>query len=150
MERIAFNPVANDFAGWPMPASLPPGLHLELCRAPLLDGAEARLDEWMQMLHDRYDECLLTLPQEHMAFEASFVHQEGDGSWWFYHLSVYAEGSPGLQLNNDLDRTHAHYSRTTLHHGWEELQPRLFLAPNSVREAMIAATQEVSVLPKEE
>lgn len=141
MEPIPFRPVDESFAGWPMPASLPDGMQMELSRGRLLDGKEARFDDWMQMLHDRYDECLATLPQEHMAFEATFLHQEADRSWWMYHLSVMGADSPGLIPNNDLDRTHAAFSHETKEHGWEELQPRFFLAPGNVREAMIAAAQ---------
>lgn len=124
-----------------MPASVPQGIRLELSRARLLDGEEASFDEWMQMLHDRYDECLATLPQERMAFEATFLNQEADGSWWMYHLQVLGEDSPGLVLNNDLDRAHDAYARRTKHRGWEELEPRLFLVPDSVRAAMVDATR---------
>ncbi|WP_152024698.1 DUF6176 family protein [Tessaracoccus flavescens] len=51
-------------------------MSLQLSRARLLDGREASFDECMRMLHDRYDECLATLPQEGMAFEATFLNQE--------------------------------------------------------------------------
>ena len=139
MEPIPFRPVDDSFSGWPMPPSVPAGMKLELSRARLLDGEEATFDEWMQMLHNRYDECLATLPQERMAFEATFLNQEADGSWWMYHLQVMGESSPGLVLNNDLDRAHEAYARRTKHRGWEELQPRLFLAPDFVRAAMVDA-----------
>ena len=38
---------------WPMPASVPPGLRLELSRARVLPGREHVVDEWMAMLHER-------------------------------------------------------------------------------------------------
>ena len=50
-----------------MPVSVPSGLALELSRARLLDGREASFDAWMETLHERYDECLATLPGEQMA-----------------------------------------------------------------------------------
>ena len=109
--------------------------------ARLLDGREASFDEWMRMLHDRYDECLATLPQERMAFEATFLNQEADGSWWMYHLQLVGEDSPGLVLDNDLDRAHHAYAVATKHKGWEELQPRLLLAPPEVREALVRAAR---------
>jgi hypothetical protein len=60
-----FRPVDPDqFHGHPMSASVPAGLRLELSRAKLLDGKEAEFDEWMQMLNDRFDECLTTLPAD--------------------------------------------------------------------------------------
>ena len=52
-----------------MPASVPPGMRLELSRGRLLPGAQDETDRWMQMLHDRYEECLDTLSAERMAFE---------------------------------------------------------------------------------
>lgn len=136
---IPFRPVDRDFTGWPMPPSVPEGMQLELSRAKLLDGAERSFEDWMAMLHERYDECLATLPQERMAFEATFVHEEADGSLWMYHLQLCGEDSPGLILNNDLDREHERFARATKLPGWEELQPRLLLCPPSVRDALVAA-----------
>lgn len=141
MEPIPFSPAAPDAPAWPMPPSVPEGVRLELSRARLLDGKEARFDDWMQTLHDRYDECLATLPQEQMAFEATFLNQEADGSWWMYHVQMLGQGSPGLVLDNDLDRTHHEFAVETKHRGWEELQPRLFLAPPSVRAALVEAAR---------
>lgn len=40
--------------------------------------------------------------------------------------------SPDLVLDNDLDRA-------TKQPGWEELRPRLFLAPEPVRQAIVEA-----------
>lgn len=137
--EIPFRPVGADFAGWPMPASVPSGMRLELSRAKLLDGKESRFEDWMTMLHDRYEECLATLPQERMAFEATFLNQEADGSWWMYHLQLLGEDSPGLVLNNDLDRAHEAFAIQTKHRGWEELQPKLLLCPPKVRGALIEA-----------
>jgi Family of unknown function (DUF6176) len=37
-------------------------MRLELSRARLLPGAAAETERWMQMLHERYDECVQTLP----------------------------------------------------------------------------------------
>ena len=144
MDPIPFEPVGADFAGWPRPVSVPSGLALELSRARLLDGREASFDAWMETLHERYDECLATLPGEQMAFEATFLNREADGSWWMYHLQVRGVDSPGLQLDNDLDRTHQAFAIATKHRGWEELQPRLFLASAQVRDAMIAAARPPS------
>ena len=61
-----------------------------------------------------------------------------------YHLQVRGVDSPGLQLDNDLDRTHQAFAIATKHRGWEELQPRLFLAPAQVRDAMVAAARPLS------
>ncbi|WP_299950954.1 DUF6176 family protein [uncultured Modestobacter sp.] len=65
-----------------MPPSVPPGMRLELSRARLLPGAQQETDRWMDMLHERYDECLDTLSAERMAFEATFRHTDTDGTEW--------------------------------------------------------------------
>ena len=119
-----------------MPASVPSGMRMELSRARLLDGAEAFFDDWMEMLHDRYDECLATLGREQMAVEATFLNQEADGSWWMYHFQLMGADSPGLIPDNSLDKAHLEFGMKTKHPGWEELQPRFFLAPPAGRGAI--------------
>ena len=132
-----FRPVDPEtFAGHPMPASVPDGLRLELSRAKLLDGKEAQLDEWMRMLHDRYEECLVSVAAEHAAFEATFTHTEADGSHWIYHLSLIGENGGGLDTSNPVDAEHEAYARRTKQRGWEELTPKFLLAPRHILEAL--------------
>ena len=138
-QPIPFRPAPSGFPGWPMPSSVPPGLRMELSRARLLDGKEASFDDWMTMLHRRYDECLATLDRELMAVEATFLNQEADGSWWMYHFQLLGEESPGLVPDNPLDQAHLEYAMKTKHAGWEELQPRFFLCPPEVRDAISKA-----------
>ena len=125
-----------EFAGHPMPPTVPEGLRLELSRAKLLDGREALLDEWMQMLTDRYEECLATLPAERAAFEATFKHTEADGSVWMYHLSVMGTEGGGLDTSNPVDAEHEAYAKRTKERGWEELQPLFMLAPAHITIAL--------------
>lgn len=134
--EIPFRPVDDDFGGWPMPPAVPEGMELQLSRARLLDGKESSFDDWMTMLHDRYEECVATLPGERMALEATFLNQEADGSWWMYHLSLAGSDSPGLTLDNDLDREHLEFAKRTKHRGWEELRPRFLLCTPQVRRAL--------------
>jgi hypothetical protein len=134
---IPFHPTPDTFVGWPMPPSVPDGMRLELSRSKLLDGAEGEFENWMAMLHERYDECVATLAAERMAFEATFLNKEADGSWWMYHLQLRHEDSPGLQPDNDLDRAHIEFARRTKQRGWEELKPELLLVPDDVREAIV-------------
>jgi hypothetical protein len=132
-----FRPVdRTTFTGHPMPPSVPSGLRLELSRAPLLDGAEANLDGWMRMLHDRYDECQQTLVTEHAAFEATFRHVEADGSTWMYHLSLIGENGSGLDTSIPVDAEHDAWARRTKQAGWEELQPLFLLAPQHILDAL--------------
>lgn len=125
-----------EFAGHPMPATVPDGLRLELSRAKLLDGKEAQLNEWMQMLTDRYEECLATLPAERAAFEATFKHTEADGSVWMYHVSLMGVDGGGLDTSNPVDAEHEAYARRTKERGWEELTPVFLLAPQHIMDAM--------------
>ncbi|WP_146361502.1 DUF6176 family protein [Arthrobacter yangruifuii] len=133
---LPFQPSAPDSPGWPMPASVPPGMRMELRRARLLDSRESEFDNWMAMLHERYDECVATLGRELMAVEATFLNQEADGSWWMYHFQLLGEASSGLIPDNPLDQAHLEYGMKTKHRGWEELQPRFFLCPPAVRAAV--------------
>lgn len=119
-----------------MPATVPPGLRLELSRARVQDGAEGELAEWMSMLTDRYDECLQTLPAERAVFEATFRHREADGSLWMYHLALVGENGSGLDESHPVDADHADYSRRVKEPGWEELEPMFMLAPTHLRSAM--------------
>jgi hypothetical protein len=121
-----------------MPPSVPAGLRLELSRARLLAGAEANLDGWMQMLHDRYDECQQTLITEHAAFEATFRHVEADGSRWMYHLSLIGENGSGLDTSIPVDQAHDEWARRTKERGWEELEPLFLLAPPHLLAALAA------------
>ncbi|GAB3559350.1 DUF6176 family protein [Spelaeicoccus albus] len=132
-----FRPVdPATFTGHPMPSTVPDGLRLELSRAKLLDGKEAQFDEWMQMLTERYDECLTTLPAERAVFEATFKHTEADGSVWMYHLSLMGENGSGLDTANPVDAAHDAYARRTKERGWEELMPAFMLTPEHIRSAM--------------
>jgi hypothetical protein len=119
-------------APFPMPPSVPPGMRLELSRARLLPGAQLETERWMRMLHERYEECLDTLSAERMAFEATFRHTDADGTEWIYHLSLYGEGTSGLDLSNPVDQEHLAYAKRCKEPGWEELRPVLMLAPRPI------------------
>jgi hypothetical protein len=128
-----------------MPSSVPPGMRVELARARIKAGKADRADEWMQMLNDRYDECVATLPGEGVAFETIFFRTDDDGTEWVYHLSVYRTGGGVLnEHSGGLDADHAAYSRECKERGWELLAPKFFLAPDAVRDAMMAATAKSS------
>ena len=125
-----------------MPSSVPPGMRIELARARIKPGKAGTAAEWMQMLNDRYDECVATLPAEQMAFETIFFRTDDDGTEWIYHLSAYGTGGGVLnEHSGSLDADHAAYSRECKERGWELLDPKFFLAPDSVRDAMMDAAQ---------
>ena len=134
--RIPFRPHPRGFEGFPMPRTVPAGLRLELSRAPLQEGKEKELTEWMSVLSDRYEECVETLPAERSVFEATFRHREADGSMWMYHLQLMGEDGGGLDESNPVDAVHADYNQRVKQRGWEELEPLFMLTPNHLRDAM--------------
>lgn len=69
--QIPFNPASRDFAGYPMPASVPDGMRLELSRSRIIPGQEDVFDEWMDMLNSRPTELQEGLSAERQVFEAS-------------------------------------------------------------------------------
>lgn len=132
-----FRPEPRDFPGHPMPFSVPAGLRLELSRSRIHEGEEEGFEAWMDELHERYDECLESIPAERAVFEATFKLQEADGSTWIYHLSLMGEGD-GLNEELPIGATHANYSRTVKEPGWEELEPKFMLTPDHLPAAMLA------------
>lgn len=120
-----------------MPPSVPEGMRLELSRSKIVPGQESAAEAWMQMLNERYDECVATLSEERAAFEATFLHQEADGSTWIYHLALVGKEGRGLDPEaSAIDRDHHEYGRKVKMRGWEELRPMFMLAPDSIRAAM--------------
>lgn len=137
MNELPFRPASPDDSPHPMPASVPPGMRLELSRAKVVPGRESEAEDWMRMLNDRHDEAVATLPAERAPFQASFLHREFDGSLWIYHLSLTAEERPDYEPHTtDIDRDHAAYGARVKLPGWEELRPMLLLTPTHIREAM--------------
>ncbi|MBH0130297.1 hypothetical protein I6E56_07985 [Salinibacterium sp. NK8237] len=131
-----FTPHPRDFEGFQMPSSVPPGMRLELSRAPLNPGQEPVFEEWMKVLNDRYDEHEAAVSAERQIFEATFKSTEADGQVWIYHLSLMgAEGEP-LDEQLQMGADHAAYSRRAKKPGWEELEPKFMLTPNHLREQM--------------
>lgn len=120
-----------------MPPSVPPGMRLELSRSKIVPGQEAEAEAWMQMLNERYDECVDTLSEQRAAFEATFLHQEADGSTWIYHFALLGEGGRGLDPEaSAIDRDHVDYGRKVKMRGWEELRPMFMLTPETIRAEM--------------
>lgn len=132
-----------------MPMSVPPGMKLELSRARLLPGAEGEAERWMAMLHDRYEECLDTLSAERMAFEATFRHIDSDGTEWIYHVSLYGEGTSGLDLSNPVDQEHVAYGMRCKEPGWEELRPVFMLVPRPIAPLLQEWAETGTVAAKE-
>jgi hypothetical protein len=136
--QIPFRPKPRDWEGYPMPSSVPPGLRLELSRARIVDGKEDEFEEWMSALNSRYEEMQEGLAAERQVFEATFRSTEADGSTWIYHLSLMGVDGGGNDESIPIDALHAQYSRSVKHPGWEELEPKLMLTPDHLRDAMVS------------
>jgi hypothetical protein len=119
------------------PASIPPGLIVELSRAKVKPGAQAEADRWMRMLNDRIDECVATLGRERMAIEIVFRLQE-DGEDYLYWVSVKGESGAGLDPELPIDRDHMEQGMRTKEPGWVEAEPQVLMLPAPVREAVLA------------
>lgn len=133
---IPFTPNSRDFAGHPMPASVPEGMRLELSRSRIIPGQEGVFDEWMDMLNSRPSELQEGLPAERQVFEATFRSREADGSTWIYHLSLMGLGGGGNDESIAVDADHLAYSKRAKEPGWEELEPRFMLAPRQLLNLM--------------
>jgi hypothetical protein len=144
MDSIPFRPNPRDAEGHSMPSSVPPGMRLELSRAPIQPGREHELQEWMDTLNARYPEHQAALSDERQLFEATFRSTEADGSTWIYHLSLMGVETAGLDTERDLGAVHAAYSARVKQPGWEELVPMFMLTPDHIRAQMVqwAATGE--------
>lgn len=92
----------------------------------------------MSELNDRYGECVASLPAQRAVFEATFRHEEADGSTWMYHLSLMGTEGTGLDAEQPIDATHTAYSRQVKEPGWEELTPKFMLTPDHIRSAMLS------------
>jgi hypothetical protein len=129
----------------PMPATVPQGLRLELGRAKIVPGQEAEAEVWMQMLNDRRDECVATLSRERAPLQAIFFNTESDGSRWMYYLTLVPEDGPEFDPEgSDIDVAHADYGARVKMPGWEELEPKLLLLPDHIRDAMLQWSQDGS------
>ncbi|GAA1212422.1 DUF6176 family protein [Rhodoglobus aureus] len=131
-----FKPHPRDFGGFEMPSSVPPGMRLELSRAPLKPGQEPVFEEWMNALNDRYEEHEAAVSSERQIFEATFKSTEANGQVWIYHLSLMGAEGAALDGQLPMGADHAAYSRRAKEPGWEELEPKFMLTPLHLRELM--------------
>jgi len=119
------------------PASIPPGLVVELSRAKVKPGASAEADKWMKMLNDRLDECVASLDRERMAIEIVFRLRE-DGEDYLFWMSVRGEAGAGLDMELPIDRDHVEQGTRTKEPGWVEAEPQVLMLPDPVRDAVLA------------
>lgn len=124
-----------DSAPFPMPASVPHGMRLELSRARVRPCAEGDAREWLEALNRRQGECVATLSVERSAFEAWFLHTDGEDVTWIYWVGLTGEGGALMDAQSRLDREHVAWLRRVKEPGWEELEPAFMLTPDHIRAA---------------
>ena len=119
------------------PASIPPGVRVELSRARIKPGMSGEVDRWMRMLNDRLDECVATLNRERMAVEIIFRERDEQDDW-LYVVSIQGEGGEGLDTSpHAIDRDHVEFSRRCKEPGWLEAKPAVLMLPDPVRRAVL-------------
>ena len=89
------------------------------------------VDEWMQMLNDRAEECRVTLSPERMAVEAVFRLRDEQGEW-LYWFELAGDGGSGLTDERAIDRDHIAFSKRAKVPGHEVAEPLLLLLPEPV------------------
>jgi hypothetical protein len=119
------------------PSTIPPGLRVELTRHRVRPGQSATVDEWMQMLNDRADECRLTLDPERMAVEVIFRLQDEHGEW-LYWFELAGEHGTGLTEERAIDRDHLGYATQATQPGHVAAIPEVLLLPAPVEQVVRA------------
>lgn len=119
------------------PVTIPPGLRVELTRHKIIPGQGGRVDQWMQMLNDRADECRATLDQERMAVEVIFRLRDERGDW-LYWLELAGEEGTGHTDDRAIDRDHLAYAAQCKEPGHLSATPQLLLLSRPVERAIRA------------
>jgi hypothetical protein len=125
-----------DPAHFPMPQSVPAGMRLELSRAKLLPNSEKTFSDWMEWLHQEYEQLQQGLGVERTVFESTFLHKDDNGTSWIYHLQLIGDDSNGLDTSNPLGAKHQEFAMRSKESGWEELQPVFLIASPEILESM--------------
>jgi hypothetical protein len=125
-----------DAPHFPMPQSVPEGMRLELSRARLLTNSETTFSDWMEWLHQEYEQLQQGLGAERAVFESTFLHKDENGTSWIYHLQLIGDDSNGLDTSNPLSAKHQEFAMRSKESGWEELQPVFLIASSEILERM--------------
>lgn len=117
------------------PATLPPGIRLELTRHRIKPGKSAEVDEWMRMLNNRSDECRASLGPERMAVEAIFRLTDEHGEW-LYWFELSGDAGEGLNEDRAIVRDHIAHSERCKVPGHVAATLQVLLLPAPVEHAI--------------
>ncbi|WP_433676959.1 DUF6176 family protein [Microbacterium gorillae] len=113
-------------------------MRIELTRFRVRDGAQTKVDEWMEFLNANQDAVRETLEPEAMYVETIF-HEVVDGVSFLYWYSV--QGASGQSVNNSehwLDQHHIAFWEECIDDTYpgEDLTLRVHMLPQRVAAAM--------------
>lgn len=128
--------MTNPASEQPRPASIPPGLTVQLFRGRVVPGQSDTVDEWMDMLNDRLDESVATLDRERMGIEIVFRQRDGDDEY-LYWVIVRGDGESVETSQHQLDIDHRAYDARCRQPGWQTATPELLLLPDQVKAAVL-------------
>lgn len=87
-------------------------MNIELTRVKVKNGKSAKVDEWLQLLHNEIDKVLLTLEAEKMYVETIFREFTENGEFLYWY-SIQGDGGASLHESDfEIDKLHIAY--------WEE------------------------------
>ena len=115
------------------------GLHVELSRHRVRAGQSAEVDQWMQMLRDRRQECVATLSRDGLAIEVIFRTREQDVDvlYWF---EIGSRPGDLSAVDDDfltpIDRDAISYGRRAKEPGHTSLDVELVPMPEPVDRAI--------------
>jgi hypothetical protein len=111
-------------------------MRLELSRGKLLPNSEKSVSDWMQWLHQEYEQLQQGLGVERAVFESTFLHEDDEGIRWIYHLQLIGDDSQGLDTSNLLGAKVQEFAMRSKESGWVEMQPVFLIAPSEILESM--------------
>jgi hypothetical protein len=113
-------------------------MRVELTRYRVKPGKSARVDEWLQTLTVRREECLVTLEREKMKVEAIFREQIGDEEF-LYWFTIQDETGEELDTSpHEISHIHMAFWEECLDrdYGGKDAYPQLVLVPPRIAQVM--------------
>ncbi|MDQ3544557.1 MAG: class I SAM-dependent methyltransferase [Actinomycetota bacterium] len=109
---------------------------MSLHRGKVVSGQSSGVDDWMDMLNARLDECVATLDRERMGVEIVFRQRDGDDEY-LYWVQVRGDGASVETSPAQLDLDHVAFDERCRERGWQLGEPELLLLPAAVRAAVL-------------
>ena len=124
-------------------------MKVELTRFRIKPDKLARVDEWLQTLNSRIDECVATLEREKMYVEVVF-RERYKGEDFLYWFSIQHETGEPLETSpHEIDAVHRAFGRECidLTYGKVDPLPQVVMIPSRIAEAMDWSTPHAAAVP---